>query len=131
MVLLLMDIDYFKKFNDKFGHLAGDEVLQEFAKRIDDECGCNKTFARFGGEEFAVLLIETSLQEATEFSESIRRKICDAPFECCAGSLEVAASFGVAEYKQEVHQNFAELLDQADQNLYQAKAQGRNQVSAG
>lgn len=129
--LVIMDIDYFKKFNDKYGHLAGDEVLQEFAQRIDEECNCNKTFARFGGEEFVVLLIETSTEQAQEFSESIRQKICDTPFECCAGAIDVSASFGIAEFNKDKHKNFAELIDEADQNLYQAKANGRNQVNAG
>lgn len=129
--IVMIDIDFFKKFNDSYGHLAGDEVLQEFARRVDEECGFNKTFARFGGEEFAILLIETSTQQAQEFSEAIRQKICNTPFQCCAGCVEVTASFGVAEYNRETHKNFAELIDQADQNLYQAKANGRNQVSVG
>lgn len=128
--IVMCDIDYFKKFNDKFGHLAGDEVLQEFAQRIDSECGCNRVFARFGGEEFAILLIETSIEAAEQFAEMVRRKIAATPFECCAGAVEVTASFGVAEFSSEQHHNFSELLEQADQALYKAKHNGRNQVSS-
>lgn len=126
--LVMMDIDHFKKFNDTYGHLAGDEVLQEFARRIQSECGPNQVLARFGGEEFAVMLIETERSAATEFAESLRTQIDQSPFGCCAGSLEVTASFGVAEFDGQRHQCFTDLIEQADQNLYQAKANGRNQV---
>ena len=126
--IVMMDIDFFKKFNDTYGHLAGDEVLQEFARRIQNECQPNQVLARFGGEEFAVLLIETKQQEAIDFAEMICGKISATPFDCCAGSLPVTASLGVAEFSAEQHHDFSELLEAADKNLYAAKRNGRNQV---
>ena len=126
--VVMIDIDFFKRFNDTHGHLVGDEVLQEFARRIDQECGANRTFARFGGEEFALLLVETELEEATQFAEAMRKKIASTPFNCCAGKKEVTASFGVAQFDAGTHASFAAVLDQADRHLYIAKANGRNQV---
>ena len=126
--VVMIDIDFFKRFNDTYGHLVGDEVLQEFARRIDQECGANRIFARFGGEEFALLLVETALEDATEFAEAMRTKINSAPFSSCAGELKVTASFGVAQHDADNHDSFAAVLDQADRHLYIAKANGRNQV---
>jgi diguanylate cyclase (GGDEF)-like protein len=128
--IVMIDIDFFKRFNDTYGHLVGDEVLQEFARRINQECGANRIFARFGGEEFALLLVETTLQQATEFAEAMRKKIGSTPFSCCAGKMEVTASFGVAQYDNHTHESFSAVLDQADRHLYIAKANGRNQVCA-
>ena len=126
--VVLMDIDFFKGFNDNYGHLAGDEVLQEFASRIDQECGPNRIFARFGGEEFAILMVETALEEATEFAETLRNKIASQMFLCCNYELKVTASFGVAQYDPNLHTIFSDLLENADQRLYRAKSDGRNQV---
>ena len=128
--IVMIDIDFFKRFNDTYGHLVGDEVLQEFARRIDQECGANRIFARFGGEEFALLLVETTLEEATEFAEAMRKKIDRTSFRCCAGELQITASFGVAQYTPDAHESYAAVLDQADRHLYIAKANGRNQVCA-
>lgn len=129
--LVMMDIDFFKSFNDTYGHLAGDEVLQEFAKRIQAECSPEQIFGRFGGEEFSVLLIETGVEAASDFAEKLRMKICSTPFDCCAGSLDVAASFGVAQFSSDKHTSFSDIVEEADQNLYLAKEGGRNRVSCG
>lgn len=129
--LVMMDIDYFKKFNDTYGHLAGDEVLQEFARRVQAECSSDQIFGRFGGEEFTLLMVETDKVKAAEFAERIRQTICSTPFECCAGSLTVAASFGVASLNADKHTVFSDLLENADQQLYLAKENGRNRVHSG
>lgn len=129
--IVMMDIDFFKKFNDTYGHLAGDEVLQEFARRVEGETQPNQIFARFGGEEFAWLMIETDNQKAARLAEAARQRIEETPFRCCAGDLHVTASFGVAQYDINRHQNFAELLEESDQRLYVAKENGRNRVFAG
>ncbi|MEL7497758.1 MAG: GGDEF domain-containing protein [Planctomycetota bacterium] len=126
--IVMMDIDFFKKFNDNYGHLAGDEVLQEFARRVESLSGVNHIFARFGGEEFAWLMVETECGPAHEYAEAARKLVEEKPFKCCAGDLSVTASFGVAEFESEKHKNFSELLEQADQRLYVAKESGRNQV---
>jgi len=129
--VVMIDIDFFKRFNDTHGHLVGDEVLQEFARRIDQDCGANRIFARFGGEEFALLLVETPLSEAADFAEAMRERITSTPFSCGAGELKVTASFGVAQYDADNHKSFSAILDQADRHLYTAKADGRDQVCAG
>lgn len=129
--IVMMDIDFFKKFNDTYGHLAGDEVLQEFARRIETETQPNQIFARFGGEEFAWLMVETDNHKAARLAEEARKRVEETPFRCCAGDLQVTASFGVAQYDLNRHQNFAELLEEADQRLYVAKESGRNQIFAG
>lgn len=126
--LVMMDIDFFKKFNDTYGHLAGDEVLQEFARRIAAECTTDQIFGRFGGEEFTLLMFETEKSKAAEFAELIRQKICESPFECSAGHLDVAASFGVAGLDAKKHAVYTDILEDADQQLYLAKENGRNQV---
>lgn len=129
--IVMMDIDFFKKFNDNHGHLAGDEVLQEFARRVGALSAANQIFARFGGEEFAWLMVETDCQTAAEFAEKAREAVAAVPFQCCAGDLSVTASFGVAAFNSTKHQTYAELLEESDQRLYQAKEDGRNQVCAG
>lgn len=129
--VIMMDIDHFKGFNDTHGHLAGDEVLQEFARRIQSECQQNQVFGRFGGEEFMVVLIETELESAAKFAELLRAKICADPFDCCAGQLSVSASFGVAEFDKSRDACFSDLVEAADQHLYRAKQAGRNRVNFG
>ena len=126
--VVMMDIDFFKKFNDTYGHLAGDEVLQEFARRVDSLKLPNQIFARFGGEEFAWMMIETELADALKLAEAARHEIESALFETGAGALSVTASFGVAEFDPKGHHGFSDLLEAADQKLYQAKENGRNQV---
>lgn len=126
--VIMMDIDFFKKLNDTHGHLAGDEVLQQFAARVQRLCKRDQILARFGGEEFAILLSETKLENATIFAEKVRALIADQSFECTAGSLPVTASIGVAEMDPKSHSTFADLLEKADQHLYQAKQSGRNRV---
>lgn len=125
---IMMDIDFFKQFNDTYGHLAGDEVLQQFAGRIENICSTGQTFARFGGEEFALILAETDLESAARFAETARRVIADQPFDCCVGSLPVQASFGVAEVDYQSQNDYPDLIELADQRLYKAKNSGRNRV---
>ena len=126
--IILMDIDRFKTLNDTHGHLAGDEVLKGLATRIQCECGADNVFARYGGEEFALLLVETNKCDATKFAEKLRTAIDNKPFFCCAGSLHITASFGVAQCDPQQHATFSDLLEEADRQLYQAKAAGRNAV---
>ena len=126
--IILIDIDHFKQLNDTHGHLVGDEVLKDFATRIERACGPDQVFARYGGEEFAVLLVETDGHSASQFAESLRQSIDGVPFECTAGALQITASFGVAQCNTDQHETYSDLLEEADRNLYQAKADGRNKV---
>ena len=129
--ILMMDIDHFKNFNDTYGHLAGDEVLREFATRVEQACQPGQILARFGGEEFAILLSETGLEEASAFAERIRQVIADNRFHSNAGQLTVTTSIGVAEVNLKMHASFSDLLEQADRHLYAAKQNGRNQTISG
>jgi two-component system, cell cycle response regulator len=95
--LLLLDIDHFKHVNDRFGHAVGDQVLQEFAKRIAAELPRESDwFARIGGEEFVVVLPQTETAGARVVAEKLRACVCAAPIRTLAGAIGVTASIGVA-----------------------------------
>lgn len=123
--IILLDVDRFKEFNDSFGHPAGDLVLKELARCIRLQCRNTDFPARSGGEEFLVVLPNTTETEAVELAERIRRAV-----EQCTWRLRpVTASFGVAEFNSQ--NSTAELLvNAADQALYRSKRSGRNRVTA-
>lgn len=123
--LLMIDIDFFKHINDQFGHHAGDQVLKAIAEILKTGNRKEDVVARFGGEEFVVLLEHCSLDSAVEKAELLRAKIeALAPM-----GISVTASFGVAQLMKH-EQTFVELLTRADAAVYRAKALGRNRVVA-
>jgi diguanylate cyclase (GGDEF)-like protein len=126
----VLDVDYFKKINDKHGHLAGDAVLREICNRIKSSIRTDEVFARVGGEEFVVLLPETTLQEAGRFAERMRKLVADAPVELDAAKIPVTISVGLAYTDGEAGMTAEELIGRADKKLYEAKAGGRNRVVA-
>jgi len=128
--VLFCDIDHFKQINDSYGHLAGDEVLKAVAGEfLADVRGGGDWVARYGGEEFVVVLPESALEEACATAERLRHKIAETLVVPVADQdLRVTVSFGVAQY--EFGLSAAQLLEAADQELYKAKAAGRNRVSA-
>ncbi|MFG0253697.1 MAG: diguanylate cyclase, partial [Rhodopirellula sp. JB053] len=128
LAVVMMDIDFFKSVNDTHGHLVGDEVLREFGTRLLDVCREDDLLARYGGEEFSLLLASTDRDEALEIAERCRAVIADEPFDTAVGPLAVSASFGVACYDGNQAMKPAELLKVADERLYDAKHNGRNQV---
>lgn len=121
--LIMADIDHFKRINDGLGHLVGDQVLVEFARRLSSACRDLDVVGRYGGEEFVILLPSTPLAGATTLAEKLRQAIGNSPFET-AGA--VSASFGVAECL--AGDDWPKWLSRADQALYQAKNAGRNRV---
>ena len=123
--LLMLDIDHFKSINDTFGHQAGDHVLIEVASRVRRSLRGNDVVARWGGEEFVVLLRDCTLPDALRLAEEIRSTIAEVPFGPL-GSLTV--SIGAAEIR--ANENLASWLGRADQALYRAKRAGRNEVVA-
>jgi len=123
--LLMLDIDHFKSINDTFGHQAGDHVLIEIASRLRRSLRGNDMVARWGGEEFVVLLRDCPLRNALKLAEDIRSGIGEVPFGPL-GSLTV--SIGAAEIR--TNENLASWLGRADQALYRAKRAGRNEVVA-
>jgi len=127
--LLLIDIDHFKQVNDTHGHLIGDECLVYIAQVIH-ETAKRKTdvIARFGGEEFAILLNKTTVDDACVIAESIRHRIASTPFQSNEIRLNITASIGVASVQPDTNLNSNQLIEMADKALYQAKSEGRNRV---
>jgi len=125
--LIMIDIDHFKKINDSFGHEAGDTVLREMALTIKDKLRQSDIPSRFGGEEFVILLPETSLEQALIVAEKIRLDL--ERLRLGAAAIRLTASLGVAGLENDI-ENLDELLRQADQAMYRAKREGRNRVCA-
>lgn len=128
LCLAVLDLDYFKMVNDRYGHPAGDEVLRQFAKRVQREVRSTDLFCRLGGEEFALVAINTPFQITLAIVERICRHIAQIPFELPDGSLvPLTVSAGVA-YLQPGVASGDELIAAADRALYAAKTSGRNRV---
>lgn len=130
---LFIDADHFKNVNDEHGHAAGDQVLIVLAKRIRDQLRGSDLAARYGGEEIAVLLPQTTPQNACLLAERIRQSIADQPIELSEGkSIAVSVSIGVAATRPDrdgdVEQLAGALLEEADRRVYAAKRAGRNRV---
>jgi diguanylate cyclase (GGDEF)-like protein len=127
LTLVMTDLDFFKEVNDRYGHLVGDRVLQEFSSLLRRESRTIDLCARYGGEEFALLLLNTDVHGAGVFVEKQRQNIQEAAF---GGDLKVqlTASFGVATESGFRFQNEEELIIAADSALYRAKRFGRNRV---
>ena len=128
MSVLMLDLDFFKKVNDQFGHGAGDDVLVEMARRIQTVTRSMDLPARYGGEEFAVLLPDASAERAREVAERIRAAVADSPVRSRKGPVAVTLSIGVATAGAATS-GLTSLLDAADRALYSAKAGGRNRVT--
>ncbi|WNO60479.1 diguanylate cyclase [Rheinheimera sp. MMS21-TC3] len=124
--MVLLDIDYFKLVNDQYSHSVGDQVLVLVAAEINQYCREVDTVARWGGEEFAILLPQTKLTDAVALCERIRLAIMQIDCSDIAENLQVTISLGVAEYRQ--NQPYNKLLSSCDTALYKAKQNGRNRV---
>ena len=127
--LIVVDIDLFKNVNDMYGHEAGDAVLRQVGKILGDGVRAVDICARYGGEEMAILLPQTSISGATELAERLRVAIADRPVMFEGTSIRVTASFGIAGYPETVpHGDW--LFPAADKALYRAKESGRNCVKS-
>ncbi|MDO8379452.1 PleD family two-component system response regulator [Phenylobacterium sp.] len=128
---LLIDIDYFKKINDGYGHDVGDEVLREFAVRLASNVRAIDLPCRYGGEEFVVVMPDTKIEDAERIAERIRLHVAGSPFRVMGGAelLTVTISIGVAATLGAGDRPEA-LLKRADDAVYEAKASGRNKVIA-
>lgn len=124
--LLLIDIDHFKQINDRFGHLAGDRVLQMTVQKIQDRLRGEDALCRWGGEEFIVLLKGAKLSVAAQVAEQIRAAVAACRFADTDPDVRITVSLGVAQYRPA--DNEAMLVARVDRALYQAKQQGRNRV---
>ncbi len=128
--VLMMDIDFFKQVNDTHGHLAGDEVLTEFTRRISPLLDADDIFARYGGEEFAIVMCENCLDDAFDLGSRIREIIRSQPFATSQGDLQITVSIGIAgitgvEFDAPSPEA---LVHAADEMLYKAKADGRDRI---
>lgn len=129
LALLLIDIDFFKAFNDKYGHLVGDECLKRVAQAIENAITRpSDAAARYGGEEFAVILPETGVEGALHVAENIRRSVEQIRIEVGEARVQVSVSIGVAILTPEEGRASQDLIMVADQALYDAKSSGRNRT---
>jgi two-component system cell cycle response regulator len=130
IALLMIDIDHFKRVNDTFGHLVGDDVLRDIASLLLASVRSSDMVARYGGEEFLVVLPETEDEGAEHFANRLRERIEEHPFAARAGGepLRLTASIGVATFPAARIESVEDLFARADAALYRAKADGRNRV---
>ena len=134
LVCMMIDVDHFKRVNDQYGHLVGDEILCEVAHRIEFQVRASDVSARYGGEEFVILLPNTDVSQAAPLAERIRTTVSGTPIPRSGGdSLPITVSIGIAQYRPKVDDDLKlsgdRLLAQADVALYEAKAAGRNAIS--
>jgi two-component system cell cycle response regulator len=128
---LILDIDFFKKVNDTYGHDVGDEVLREFGNRVSHNVRGIDLACRYGGEEFVVVMPDTDMTFAYMVAERLRQSVADIPFKISVppGQITVTISIGVTA-SEGPHDTAEALLRRADQALYRAKRDGRNRVVA-
>jgi len=124
--IIMLDIDFFKKVNDNYGHPMGDEVIKKVSNHMQDKVGSEGVVGRFGGEEFLTILYNNNIQEAALLANQIRSDIESKKIEFEGKQISVTVSMGIAcSAETGVYQ---ELLNKADERLYKAKESGRNQV---
>lgn len=131
LTLILSDIDYFKQYNDYYGHQAGDHCLKQVAMILSQNCQRSADFvARYGGEEFTLILAGSSLQDGEQLAEKIRHNILEAniPHQQNPNGKIITLSLGVASLIPDENNRETDLIAQADRALYEAKNQGRNRV---
>jgi diguanylate cyclase (GGDEF)-like protein len=126
--LIMFDIDHFKKINDTFGHAAGDFVLRELAAQIQAIKRQEDLFARFGGEEFVLLLRDTLKENAIQTADKIRSRIEETEFLFENQKIPITISIGVATFSSNNYKNYETFFRAADNYLYRAKKEGRNCV---
>lgn len=124
LCVMMADIDFFKKVNDSHGHLVGDGVLREVAKRLRMALRDLDVIGRYGGEEFLVIFTDTDVDKAYEVAERIRKRISDSPINLQGNAIGVSISLGLCTLRQDDGVN--SLIERADQAMYLAKNGGRN-----
>jgi diguanylate cyclase (GGDEF)-like protein len=128
LTLMMIDLDHFKQVNDSYGHMMGDEVLIKIAGTIQEEVRSFDIPARFGGEEFTVILPETSSESALIVAERLRSKIGVLEYQAGEKTFRVTISIGVAGYRHDTGITEDIFIEQADKALYHAKRNGRDRV---
>ena len=128
LIMIMMDIDHFKAINDQYGHRAGDDVLVAVSDLLKRNSRASDIVARWGGEEFIVLLTETDLAHAREYAEKLRHAITELRVLTGSHSISLTASFGVARCSTD--STLEDMIHLADAGLYRAKREGRNRICA-
>jgi diguanylate cyclase (GGDEF)-like protein len=127
---MILDIDFFKKVNDTYGHQAGDLVLKEISRAATELKRSTDLLARYGGEEFVMVMPQTDLQGASVIAERLRKAIENKDVACDGQVIRTTVSAGIAFYGPESKKmTIVELINLADQALYSAKNSGRNRVA--
>ncbi len=121
--LVIADVDFFKKLNDTYGHLTADKILKRIAEVLEKSLRKYDIVARFGGEEFFIMLPNTNIEKAKKVSERMRKNILNDKI---LSKYKVTISLGVSEYKEK--DSFSRISIRADKALYKAKKSGRNRV---
>lgn len=124
LCVMMADIDFFKQVNDMHGHIAGDGVLREVAKRLRTALRDLDIIGRYGGEEFLVIFSDTEIDKAYEVAERIRKRIADSPINLQGTTIEITISLGICTLREDDDIN--SIIERADQALYLAKNGGRN-----
>ena len=122
----MADIDHFKEVNDNNGHLAGDHILKVVAQLLKDFLRITDTVARYGGDEFVIILPETSLNDALTVTERIRKAVDSTDFRYENRIISVSLSFGISSLNSSRKASKTDFIKEADDALYQAKKAGRN-----
>jgi len=126
--VILLDIDFFKRINDRHGHPAGDEVLKVVAMTVKNQLRTEDVFARYGGEEFAILLRDTALPEAIHVAERVRERLARTPISASGTEISVTVSGGCSSLACSADATPEDLIGVADRRLYRAKRSGRNRI---
>jgi diguanylate cyclase len=129
LLLAMLDLDHFKRINDNYGHLAGDRVLKIIATVLRKRLRGSDFIARFGGEEFVLLVPDTPLASGAKLAEVLRAAIEACPFHFKGEPVTITVSMGMTAFKPGEHSDL--VLKRADQALYRAKSAGRNRVELG
>ena len=126
--LIVIDIDFFKKINDNYGHIAGDKVLHTVAQHLQDNIRETDFLARYGGEEFVIIMPDTTSAQGLTVAEKLRQEVSDCGFHYRGESVSVTISCGVAEFSE--GETIDEAFEKADTAMYQAKEGGRDRCVA-
>ncbi len=125
--ILMFDIDFFKRVNDQYGHLAGDYVLRELARVVQGRIRRDEVFARYGGEEFVIALPETPLEGGVSLAQNLRARVAEHTFVFQGERIPVTVSIGAAVLNPN-DKTATDLVQRADEKLYEAKRGGRNRA---
>lgn len=127
--VVMFDVDHFKVINDTYGHLAGDQVLQEISARVMAMIRKDDVFCRYGGEEFLLIMRNTDNQAAVNLAERIRRLVEESPADFDGQKIKITVSLGVATLTDKIR-DYVALIAESDKYLFKSKGSGRNCVSA-